>query len=56
LTWEDRFELDVWYVDKISISFDLKILLITIGKVLRRDGISQPGQATVEFFKGTPEK
>ncbi len=52
LDWETRFELDVWYVDHRSFSLDLRIILLTIWSVLRREGISQPGQATMEYFKG----
>jgi lipopolysaccharide/colanic/teichoic acid biosynthesis glycosyltransferase len=50
LTWTDRFALDVWYVDHQSLLLDLRILVRTIGKVLGRDGISHPGQATMERF------
>ena len=52
LTWEDKFRLDVWYVDHWSIGLDIKILLLSVGKVLRREGINQPGQATAEEFMG----
>jgi lipopolysaccharide/colanic/teichoic acid biosynthesis glycosyltransferase len=52
LTWERKFELDVWYVDNQSIALDVKILFITIVKVLRRDGISAPGDATMPAFNG----
>ncbi len=52
LTWEDKFRLDVWYVENWSIGLDLKILGMTIGKVLKREGISQPGHATAEEFMG----
>ncbi len=54
LTWEDKFRLDVWYVDHWSLRLDVKILLLTIWKVLSREGISQPGHATSEEFMGTP--
>jgi sugar transferase EpsL len=54
LTWEEKFCLDVWYVDHWSLVLDIKILLLTIGKVLRREGISQPGQATADEFIGSP--
>lgn len=50
LTWEQRFALDVWYVDHMSIALDLKIVVITIWKVLKREGISQDGHATMEEF------
>jgi len=53
LSWEERFALDVWYVDHVSLWLDLKILLLTPWKVIAREGISQPGHATVEFFKGS---
>ncbi len=51
-TWEQKFEYDVWYVDNWSLRLDVKILLITLWKVLTREGISQPGQATAEEFMG----
>lgn len=54
LTWQEKFRLDVWYVDHWSIWLDVKILLMTIGKVLQREGISQPGHATAEEFMGNP--
>jgi len=54
LTWEDKFKLDVWYVDHWTIWLDIKILLLTVWKVLRREGINAPGQATAGEFKGTP--
>lgn len=53
LTWEEKFKLDVWYVDHWTFGLDIKILLITIIKVLRREGINQPGHATAEEFMGT---
>jgi sugar transferase EpsL len=53
LTWEDKFRLDVWYVDHWSLRLDIKILALTFWKVLKREGISQPGQATAEEFQGT---
>ena len=51
-TWEERFDLDVWYVDNQSLLLDLRILLMTIARVLRRDGINQAGQATMSPFTG----
>jgi sugar transferase EpsL len=54
LTWEEKFRLDVWYVDHASPWLDLKIILMTVWKVLKREGISQTGQATMEEFKGYP--
>jgi lipopolysaccharide/colanic/teichoic acid biosynthesis glycosyltransferase len=53
LTWEEKFRLDVWYVDHWSLWLDVKILLMSFVKVLRREGISQPGRATMEEFKGS---
>lgn len=56
LSWEQKFEMDVWYVENISFLLDLKILWLTIVKVLKREGISQQGQATMEAFKGSNHK
>jgi sugar transferase EpsL len=53
LSWEDKFKLDVWYVDHCSLALDLKILAMTALKVVRRDGIAQHGQATMTEFMGT---
>jgi len=50
--WHEKFKLDVWYVDNVSFALDLRILLLTVKKVLYSDGISQEGQATMEKFKG----
>jgi lipopolysaccharide/colanic/teichoic acid biosynthesis glycosyltransferase len=55
LTWEERFRLDVWYVEHWSLGLDIKILTRTFLKVLRRDGISEPGQATMTEFMGSKE-
>ena len=52
ITWEEKFRFDVWYVDNWSLGLDLMILALTLGKVIKREGISQPGQATAEEFKG----
>lgn len=52
LTWEDKFKYDVWYVDHWSLTMDFKILALTLWKVLRREGIAQPGHATAEEFRG----
>jgi lipopolysaccharide/colanic/teichoic acid biosynthesis glycosyltransferase len=54
LSWEDKFKLDVWYVDNQSILLDLRILLLTAGAVLRSAGIAHAGCATMPEFKGTP--
>src|SRR5690606_27817972 len=53
LSWEEKFKLDVWYVDNRSFWLDLKILLLTTRKVLLRDGISAEGEATMTKFTGT---
>ena len=51
VSWEERFNLDVWYVDHRHFGLDLKILWMTVIKVLKREGISQEGQVTMEKFK-----
>jgi sugar transferase EpsL len=53
LDWESKFELDVWYVDHWSLWLDVRILLRTLWKVFSREGISQPGHATAEEFRGS---
>jgi lipopolysaccharide/colanic/teichoic acid biosynthesis glycosyltransferase len=53
ITWEEKFKLDVWYVDNRSFRLDLKILWMTLAKVFRREGISQEDQATMEEFMGS---
>lgn len=53
ITWEEKFRLDVWYVDNRSFFLDLKIIIITMLKILRREGISQQGEATAKEFKGS---
>ncbi|MFF2092856.1 MULTISPECIES: sugar transferase [Paenibacillus] len=55
VSWEDKFKLDIEYVEKQSLGFDLRILVKTVVKVLKRDGISQQGQATVHKFTGSRE-
>ena len=52
ISWTKKFEYDVWYVDHCSFWLDLKIVILTIKKVFIREGISQEGQATMEFFNG----
>lgn len=52
ISWEEKFKMDVWYVDNQSFWLDVKILWITLIKVFKREGISQEGQATMEKFKG----
>jgi sugar transferase EpsL len=53
ITWKEKFKLDVWYVDNWSIWLDIKIIVMTIWKILKREGISQEGQATMEEFFGS---
>ncbi len=53
LGWDERFALDVWYVDNRSLSLDIRIVLMTLKKVVRRDGISAPGEATMPEFLGS---
>ena len=52
ISWERKFELDVWYVDHMSFLLDLRILLLTVKKVFVREGITQEGHVTSEEFKG----
>lgn len=52
ISWEDKFKLDVWYVDNRSLWLDIKILWLTVKKVLIRDGISAEGEATMSKFTG----
>ncbi|MDN3389547.1 sugar transferase [Pseudoalteromonas sp. APC 3691] len=53
ISWEEKFKLDVWYVDNHSFLLDLKILLLTVKKVFVREGISADGHVTIEPFKGS---
>ena len=52
ISWTEKFKLDVWYVDHLSFTTDVKVIFLTIMKVLRRDDISAEGQATIEAFNG----
>lgn len=52
ISWGKKFELDVWYVDHLSFWLDMKIIFLTIWKVLKRDGVSKEGMATTEPFNG----
>lgn len=52
ISWQKKFEYDVWYVDHISMKTDLQVIWLTVMKVLKRDGISAQGQATIEAFNG----
>lgn len=56
ISWEDKFSYDVWYVDNISFSLDIKILLLTVKKVFIRDGITADGHVTIEPFRGSVNK
>ena len=56
LSWEEKFRLDVWYVDHQSFWLDLKILLLTVKKVFVREGISAAGEATMPKFAGSNSK
>lgn len=53
ITWEERFALDVWYVDHVSLKTDLAVLFLTVKKVLCREGISAAGEATMGEFRGS---
>jgi undecaprenyl phosphate N,N'-diacetylbacillosamine 1-phosphate transferase len=53
ISWEEKFNYDVWYVDHCGFMLDMKILFLTLKKVFVREGINQGGQATMEAFKGT---
>lgn len=52
ITWEEKFKLDIWYLEHRSFNLDLKIISLTIWKILGREGISQSGHVTMEEFKG----
>jgi len=56
LSWPERLRMDVWYVDNWSFWLDIKILFLTVIKVIKREGISEPGQATVSEFMGTEKE
>ena len=56
ITWEEKFKLDVWYVDNKSLLLDVKIIYMTIIKIFKREGISQAGQATAEEFMGIQQR
>ena len=53
ISWDEKFDLDVWYVDNQSIWLDIKILWMTVKKVIARDGISQSNHVTMDKFKGS---
>lgn len=56
VSWEDKFDMDVHYVDNYSFAMDVKILFMTVLNVLKKEGISSETSATMEVFMGTPEK
>ncbi|MBO1926312.1 sugar transferase [Thiomicrorhabdus sp. 6S2-11] len=56
ISWEEKFKLDVWYVDNRSLWLDIKIVYLTLKKVVVRDGISAEGEATMSKFTGSEEK
>jgi sugar transferase EpsL len=56
ISWDEKFSLDVWYVDHQSLRLDIRILAMTVWTLIRREGINQPGQATMEEFLGNSGK
>ena len=56
ITWEEKFDLDLWYINNQSFWLDIKILCITLPKVFQKDGISYSNQATMHKFEGSNEK
>jgi len=56
ISWEDKFKLDVWYVDNQSLALDIKVLALTVKKVLKRDDISGEGEATMSKFSGNSDQ
>jgi sugar transferase EpsL len=55
LPWEDKFKMDVWYIEHRSLSLDIKIMIWTVWKIIKREGINQPGEATAKEFMGTSD-
>ena len=53
ITWEEKFRLDLWYVDNRSLFLDLRIILMTVARIVSKEGISQAGMATAEKFRGS---
>jgi sugar transferase EpsL len=53
ISWEERLKLDVWYVDHQSLALDMRVLWLTLLRVIRRHGVNQPGHATMSKFRGT---
>ena len=56
IAWEEKFALDVWYVGNRSFGLDLKILVLTVRRILGREGITAEGAATYPVFKGSPRE
>lgn len=56
ISWREKFDFDVWYVDNLSFKLDVKIFFLTIKKVFIREGISAEGQATMDVFKGNDDE
>lgn len=55
LTWEDKFKLDIWYVKNQTVWLDIKIIVMTIMKVIKKDGITQQGHSTIEKYQGSDQ-
>lgn len=53
ISWEEKFRYDVWYVDHVNASLDLRILFMTLGKIVKREGVNAGAQLTMERFRGT---
>jgi sugar transferase EpsL len=56
ISWKQKFDLDVWYTENQSLLLDIKIIFLTVWKIVKREGISQPGHVTTEEFLGEPEQ
>ena len=56
ITWEQKFDYDVWYVDHVSFALDVRIVMMTVRSVLKREGISGENNATMAEFEGSREK
>ena len=56
ISWERKFELDIWYIDNCNFTLDMKIIFMTIQKIFNSEGVNQQGQATMEYFYGSKNK
>ena len=56
ISWEEKFKLDLWYIDHYSFCLDIKILWMTVSRVFRSEGINQKGVATMDKFSGSPNR